>query len=178
MRGRFDSDGQDKWLHVNQMMHDKRIAVLALQETHLIDCERDKMNTLFENTIVIHSSVDPANPGAKGTAIVLNKRLTNVNDVKQDIIMEGRAVMLSVRWHGDLILSFLSVYAPNNPAQNTKFLDSRREKFKPLRQPDFVLGHFNMVEDAIDRLPHHKDPVTAVVSTEVANQKNAILGIF
>jgi exonuclease III len=159
MHSRFDHDSQDKWLHVNQIMRDKCIAVLALQETHLTDSERDELNTLFENSLVIHSSMDPSNPGAKGTAIVLNKQLTNVNDVKQDIIIEGRAMMLSVRWHGDFILSFLSVYGPNNLVDNVKFLDSLREKLKPLRQPDFVLGDFNMVEDAIDRLPHHKDPI-------------------
>jgi exonuclease III len=83
MRGRLDRDSQDKWLHINETMPDKRIDVLALQETHLTDFERDNLNILFENTLVIHSTINVTSPGSKGTAIILNKHLTNVNDVKQ-----------------------------------------------------------------------------------------------
>ncbi|KAJ6618104.1 hypothetical protein B0H10DRAFT_2164246 [Mycena sp. CBHHK59/15] len=149
MCGCFDRhDGQDKWLHINQIIHDKHIAVLALQETHLTDSERHKLNTLFEKSIVVYSLADPANPAAKGTAI--------------DTLIEGRAIMLTVRWHGDPSLSFLSVYAPNNPTENAKLLESLRVKLRNLSRPYFVLGDFNMVENAIDRLPHHKDPVNVL----------------
>ncbi|KAJ7939101.1 Endonuclease/exonuclease/phosphatase, partial [Mycena leptocephala] len=153
-------------------MQDRRIAVLALQETHLTDSERDKLNTLFQNTLVIHSSVDPLNPGAKGTAIVLNKRLTNVTNVKEDILIAVRAMMLTVGWHGDLVLSFLCVYAPNNPADNANFLETLKAKLDNSRAPDFVLGDFNMVEDVIDRLPHHKDPIN--VSNAMFTFKNSL----
>ncbi|KAJ7301119.1 hypothetical protein DFH08DRAFT_827828 [Mycena albidolilacea] len=110
MRGRFDRDGQDKWLHINQIIRDNRIGVLALQETHLSSADNDKLNSLF---LVIVSTIDPLHPGAKGTASVLNKRLINVNEVKQDVLIEGRALVLSVNWHADLTLRFLAIYAPN-----------------------------------------------------------------
>ncbi|KAJ6536326.1 Endonuclease/exonuclease/phosphatase, partial [Mycena capillaripes] len=167
MRGRFDRDGQDKCLHINQIMRDKRIGVLAVQETHLTDSECDNLSKLFENTLLIHSTVDAANPGSKGTAIVLNKRPINVNNVQQETLVEGRAMILTVQWRGELALSFLSVYAPNIPADNARFLESLTGKLKNHRRPDFALGDFNMVEDIIDRLPHHKDPqnVSEAMST-------------
>jgi hypothetical protein len=79
MRGRFNRDSRGGWLHINQIIRDNRIGVLALQETHLSSADNDKLNTLFEKNLVIFSTIDPLHPGANGTAIVLNKRLVNVN---------------------------------------------------------------------------------------------------
>ncbi|KAJ7212735.1 DNase I-like protein [Mycena rebaudengoi] len=136
-------------------MRDKRIGVLALQETYLSQTNTHNLNSFFERNLAIFSTLDPANPGAKGVAIVLNKQMTNAANVKVDVIVEGQA--LTVPWHSDLILRFLAVYAPNNPTDNAQFLGTLKEKFEKLPHPDFVLGDFNMVEEALDRLPHHKD---------------------
>ncbi|KAJ7917960.1 hypothetical protein B0H13DRAFT_1459783, partial [Mycena leptocephala] len=54
----------------------------------------------------------------------------------------------------------LAVYSPNNPAENAKFLETLQEKMNHLPRPDFVLGDFNMVEEALARLPHHKDALS------------------
>ncbi|KAJ7747887.1 hypothetical protein B0H14DRAFT_2162436, partial [Mycena olivaceomarginata] len=122
-----------------------RIGLLALQETHLSSADNDKLNTLFEKNLVIFSTTDPLHPGAKGTVIVLNKRLVNVNEVKQDVLIEGRALILTVNWHTDLTLRFLAIYAPNELSENAKFFGTLKEVFKDLPHPDFVLGDFNMV---------------------------------
>ncbi|KAJ6560675.1 hypothetical protein B0H10DRAFT_1845626, partial [Mycena sp. CBHHK59/15] len=39
-------------------------------------------------------------------------------------------------------------------------------------EPDFILGDFNMVEEATDSLPHHKDPNT--VTNAMFNFKNVL----
>ncbi|KAJ7839471.1 hypothetical protein B0H14DRAFT_3458719 [Mycena olivaceomarginata] len=80
-------------------MRDKRIGVLALQETRLSHTDTDNLNTLFERSLAIFSAIDPANPSGKGVAIVLNKQMTNVGYAKVDIILEGRALMVTVPWH-------------------------------------------------------------------------------
>jgi exonuclease III len=140
-------------------MRDKHIGVLALQETHLSQTETDNLNNFFERNLAIFSSIDPEilNPSAKGVAIVLNKQMTNVSNVQMDVIIEGRALMLTVPWHRDLALRFLAIYSPNNPSENTTFLETLRTKIETMPNADLILGDFNMVEEALDRLPHYRD---------------------
>ncbi|KAJ6598751.1 hypothetical protein B0H10DRAFT_2323680 [Mycena sp. CBHHK59/15] len=64
--------------------------------------------------------------------------MTNVGNVKKDVVIEWRALMLTVLWHGELDLGFLAVYVPNNSADNAKFLDTLQEKMDNLPGPDFV----------------------------------------
>jgi exonuclease III len=51
----------------------------------------------------------------------------------------------------------VAAYTPNDPADNTAFLEKLEEKTRSIPKPDIVLGDWNMVEDAVDRLPHHRD---------------------
>ncbi|KAJ7081679.1 hypothetical protein C8R44DRAFT_835768 [Mycena epipterygia] len=125
MHGRFH-DGQDKWLHVNQIMRDKRIGILALQETHLSQKDTDNLNSFFERNLAIFSTIDPTSPSGKGVAIV--------------------------------------------PAENANFLETLQEKMSQLSRPDFVLGDFNMVEEALDRLHHHKDALNVFLQKKSGSQ--------
>jgi hypothetical protein len=43
MRGR----GTDKWNHINQLIRDNKIGILAIQETHLDDDKKDRLELLF-----------------------------------------------------------------------------------------------------------------------------------
>ena len=56
-----------------------------------------------------------------------------------------------------LVITILNVYAPNAPHENRDFWTKLNEMFKQpekkLKKPDLMLGDFNLVEDAIDRLP-------------------------
>jgi len=61
--------------------------------------------------------------------------------------------------HGDLLLTVLNIYAPNNHTESENFFKELKLKFEkqnlfPSRLND---GYFNIVEDAIDRLPAHTD---------------------
>jgi len=88
MKGRFHNN-VDKWFHINQLIRDERIAILALQESHLSEQQAQTLNELFTDTLLILTSGDPDHPTAKGVSIVLNKRLMNTNDCKVHHITPG-----------------------------------------------------------------------------------------
>jgi hypothetical protein len=90
MRGR----GDDKWNHINQIIREKRIGVLATQETHLNDVHINRIHNLFDKRIKIYHSIDPNQPNAKGVAIVLNKEITNTTNVVVSEIIPGRALLV------------------------------------------------------------------------------------
>lgn len=64
----------DKWLYINQVVKDRRLAVLAVQEAHLTPERLDNLNTLFAASLLILGSPDPENgAAARGVAFVINK---------------------------------------------------------------------------------------------------------
>jgi hypothetical protein len=88
----------DKWLHINQIIREKRIAVLAVQETHLTKSEEDNLNEIFQTNLHIISSIDPERPNVAGVAIVLNKKLTASKDIITHKIKPGRALLVTIPW--------------------------------------------------------------------------------
>jgi exonuclease III len=158
MRGRGSGEN-DKWYHINQLLKEQRIAVLAVQETHLTQQHVDNLHRLFGKRLQINFSQGPTT-NAQGVAIVLNRELTNVQGIQQHTIIPGRAMILELPWHNDLTLTMLNVYAPNAHNDNQAFWESLCSKWEEhnLPQPDMMFGDFNIVEDAIDRLPSHTDP--------------------
>jgi exonuclease III len=59
----------------------------------------------------------------------------------------------------------LGVYAPNNQVEKVKFWKDIEDHFRTnmgLQKPDMMGGNFNMVEDAIDRLPMHEDTYSQI----------------
>ncbi|KAJ7239219.1 Endonuclease/exonuclease/phosphatase, partial [Mycena haematopus] len=156
MRGRFHN-GEDKWMRINQIMRDRKIGILALQETHLSPVDVDDVHKLFEKRLQVYATIDPLAPTAKGVAIVINKEISNIIGIESKMIIQGRALHLTIPWHGDERLTVLAYYASTDQAENARDLKTLEEKSRNLPKPDVVLGDWNMVEDAIDRLPHNKD---------------------
>ncbi|GBE79119.1 hypothetical protein SCP_0203160 [Sparassis crispa] len=58
----------------------------------------------------------------------------------------------------------VAIYAPNGTSDNENFWIDLRAAWEHahLHRPDILLRDFNLVEDALDRLPCHSDPTTAV----------------
>ena len=154
----------DKWNHINQMVRDKRIGVLAVQETHLTGDHVDHLHHLFSKRLHIISTIDEAEPNSKGVAIVLNKEITNVHNVESTVIVQARALLVVLPWHQGEKLSILAVYAPNSPTANENFWKEVKHTWQMQRLPkvDILLGDFNLVEDAVDRIPSHADNVNTV----------------
>jgi exonuclease III len=147
-------------------MQENKIAVLAIQETHLDERSMNEINRTFHKRLRIVNSADPENPTAgRGVAVVLNKDLTRWNEVKTRIIIPGRAILLSLPLKDSSTVNILAIYAPNTPQENANFwasLLSIWEETSPLALPDIMLGDFNIVEEALDQLPPHRDNAQAV----------------
>ena len=156
MRGRFHN-GIDKWLHINQLVRDDKIAILALQETHLSQEQTDNINTMFQDTLHVLASADPENHTSKGVALVINKRLLGVCDIDHYELLPGRALLASIPWNPQNRINILNIYAPNDPTSNAALWESIHNGIINLPQPDVILGDFNFVEDPLDRLPAHFD---------------------
>jgi hypothetical protein len=71
----------------------------------------------------------------------------------------GRALLAQIPWYGDLLLTVLNIYALNDHAKSEAFFKDLKLKFKTRTFPllDIMMGDFNIIEDAIDRLPAHGD---------------------
>jgi exonuclease III len=171
MRGRFNN-GNDKWTRLREIIKSQKIGVLVLQETHLTLDEEEILNTRFEKDWLIISSINPNSPNARGVAIILNKRYTNSTNIEKKEIIPGRALQITMPWRKELKLTILAIYAPNDSGSNEAFWSEIREKIDPHRKPDIMLGDFNLVEDALDRLPAHRDHQGA--TEELANLKSVL----
>ncbi|KAI0708427.1 Endonuclease/exonuclease/phosphatase, partial [Earliella scabrosa] len=159
--GGRNQGAQEKWLSINQVMREKRIAILALQETHLTAERIASLNDLFAASILICGSPDPVNDtGARGVAFVVSRKLVDAEHVSLREIIPGRAAVLEAPWAHGKTLRILNVYAPNGSAENAQFWTSLSGAVGVGRgtKPDVVLGDFNVVESSIDRLPARKDP--------------------
>ena len=161
---------RNKWMHINQIIRDKKIGVLLLQEMHMSKTRHDETQKLFWKRLKIFSSEDPENPTGKGgVAIVLNKALIQTKgqeNIKTTEIIPGRALLMSIKYRPPEPpkLTVLVVYSPNEHGKNKLFWDEIKTFFENhphIPRPDIMAGDFNVVEDTIDRLPTHPDPPDA-----------------
>ncbi|KAF8895866.1 Endonuclease/exonuclease/phosphatase, partial [Gymnopilus junonius] len=151
---------ENKWNHINQVMREKKIAILAIQETHLDETRQRQLHQLFGKRMKIYYSSNLETPTRKeGVAIVINKQLLDTTQTQEKSIIPGRAMMIKTKWHRDKSIKILTVYAPNDYGENKDFWLQIGEYFRnnPTQKPDIMLGDFNMVENAMDRLPMHGD---------------------
>jgi hypothetical protein len=101
---------QSKWNRINQMMQEKRIGILLMQEAHFNEKQWEGIENLFKKILKIYHSEDPTNPTGKGGGtVVLNRQFTNVNDVKITEIMPGRAIHIITNWHWEEKINVLGV---------------------------------------------------------------------
>ncbi|KAG1813449.1 hypothetical protein EV424DRAFT_1473460 [Suillus variegatus] len=88
-------------------------------------------------------NLDPTRPGnSAGIAFVLNKELTNASSATMEVLIPGRAAILSINWHNNETIKILNVTHTG-----------------PL---DFMLGDFNLTENPIDWAPARLDNEAAV----------------
>jgi len=156
MRGRYH-DSMDKWYHINQMMHDEKITILALQETHLDYDQAAGINEVFVDTLHVIASIDLDHCTSKGVALTFNKRILGIQDLSHHEIIPGRALLVSSPWYQQEKINILNIYAPNDPSKNVALWEEIHDKILNLPQPDIILGDFNFVKDPLDRLPAHFD---------------------
>lgn len=109
-------DPNNKWNALSYMIRDHKIGVLALQETHLTDEAVENLHRTYGERLQIYHSSAPDHPSQRaGVALVVNKAVSNVKEIKTTVIIPGRALMLQIPWHATLKPRILAVYAPNSP---------------------------------------------------------------
>lgn len=155
----------EKWSAVYNTIKDHKIAVLALQETHLDKETLHSINECFRKRLTVVNSELPRNPRTSaGVAFVINRALVAPKDFTTTELIEGRALAIKFKWHNDDDILLINIYAPNNRREHPDFwetVDSKR-RAKGLRRPDMMLGDFNLTEERIDRTPAHLDDVNAI----------------
>lgn len=162
-RGHIGRAG-DKWNSLNQMMKEKRIGIMALQETHLTHDDVVTIHNLYGRRLRVFASPSDHASSTQGVAFVLNRELVDVSNVSFDILIPGRAARVRLRWHADKYLTLLNVYAPNEPAANASFWRSLARLVMGIPHPDVLLGDFNLVEEAADRLPAKEPDEHAILA--------------
>ena len=169
IRGRVSTIGgfrQEKWFEIYNLINSHRIALLAVQESHLTDELARDVNSAFDGKMKVFYSPLPDNNNAAGVAMVVNRGLLNASEITCETIVPGRAILASIPRPSGTTLNVLNVYAPNEARRNEEFwteLDGSLEN-PPQRRPNIMLGDFNLVEDGLDRLPYHLDDPNAVAA--------------
>ncbi|TFY78439.1 hypothetical protein EWM64_g5573 [Hericium alpestre] len=145
-------------------MLNRRIAIAALQETHLTEPRLASLDRLFSKRLLVLSSPDPDSPGTcAGVAFAINKDLLDVSNYRFVELIPGRAIALTIHWYDSDAITLLNVYAPNEATRHAAFWRDLRIAWhhNHLPRPDFMMGDFNLVEDGLDRAPAHPDVKSA-----------------
>ena len=159
--------GIDKWSAIYQTMKVNKLAVLALQETHLDNTLLHSIHDCFGKRLTIINSSLPVNPRTSaGVAFVINRSLIAPKEMTTTELIEGRALAIKFKWHNNEDILLLNVYAPNNKSEHPDFWESvdTKRRAKGLRRPDLMMGDFNLTEDPIDRSPPHLDDTSAIAA--------------
>jgi exonuclease III len=149
-----------KWTEVNATMKREKIAILAVQETHLDEASTTEIHRAFGKRLVIHNSQLENNPRTSaGVAFVLNKELIKTDQVKTFELIKGRAVAIKLTWINNEEATLINVYAPNRRSDHEPFWEETRREWerRNLGKPDLILGDFNITEEPIDRIPAKHD---------------------
>ncbi|KAG1747278.1 Endonuclease/exonuclease/phosphatase [Suillus occidentalis] len=143
-----------KWTTINHEMREQRIGILCVQETHLCPEHLSQIDNF-----------DPIRPGSSaGIAFILNKEIINTDSAKIQVLIPGRAALLTINWHNNNIIKILNIYAPNNLHDHKNFWEKIKTEWHRLSlgAPDFMVGDFNLTEDPIDRAPARLDNEAAI----------------
>ena len=150
----------EKWAEVNATMKKDKIAILAIQETHLDEPSLQAIHRAFGKRLRIINSQLENNPRASaGVAFALNKDLVETDNIKSYDLIRGRAIAVRLTWKNNEVTTLVNVYAPNRKNEHKNFWEKVLAEMTKhnVPRPDFTLGDFNITEDAIDRMPPKLD---------------------
>ena len=158
-------------------MRENKIGILAVQETHLTDELAEQFSNLFGNTLTLLHSPDPHTRNARGIALILNRKFINPDDTHMTVIVPGRMISVNIPWHDNNNLSILVIYSPNVPGEIKDFWKAIREHASQSTtlKPNIMLGDFNLVEDALDRLPCKPDDHRATTALKSFRDSNNLI---
>ena len=107
--------GIEKWSTIYQTMKENKIAILAVQETHLDDTLVSSLGDCFRKRLEIINSQLPANPqSSAGVAFVINKNLIAPCDTEKFKLIEGQVIAIKFKWHENDEIVIINMYTLNN----------------------------------------------------------------
>jgi hypothetical protein len=119
-----------KWKVVSDTIQTEKIAILAIQETHLDQQMKEQLQNHFEKNLQLIVLPHPENPWAKaGTAFIINKRLINPKEIQVHELIPGRALWIDVKWLESCSTLILNICTPNERKANPEFYISKLGKF-------------------------------------------------
>ena len=107
----------------------------------------------FGKRLSIVNSKLPGNPRVSArVAFVINRSLVAPQNLEATALIEGHALAIKLKWHGNEEILLINVYAPNDKSAHPDFwetIDAKRRS-KGLRRPEILLGDFKVTEEPID----------------------------
>lgn len=114
--------GMEKWGAINHTLNKHKIAISALQETHLDREHVQRILSCFGKKMDVLKSEHEPNPHwFAGVAFIINKMLISQETYEATMPIQGRAIALKVKWHEVEETTIINVYAPNNRANHPDF---------------------------------------------------------
>jgi len=111
-----------KWGAISREMHAKKIAVLAVQETHLDQAMMERLQETFKKNLKIIISAHPENPHAKaGVGFIINRQLLEPDEIETYELIPSKAMILKIKWMKTCTTSILNIYAPNKRSAHPHF---------------------------------------------------------
>ena len=157
INGRMTDKKESKIKMLAALMRQERIAILAVQETHLNETLTEKVNTENKSIIIMNNGYTT---NKEGVAFIINKRELNleVASCTHEILIDGRASRLIVNWGTENELDIINVYLPNEVQAKVEMIKKITEimNTKNVKNP-ILMGDWNFVEEGIDRSPIHED---------------------
>src|SRR5258708_6895729 len=157
-------------------MLSRGITILCTLESHSNNAQVQNLNAQYGPNLRFTHTHNKDHPRPGGIVIVTNRKKT-CSDLENIVEVEpGRAITATIKWPTNSQTNFLTIYAPNHPNENANFWKqiTSKIKCKLINMPDIILRDFNMVEEALDRLPPHTDPHN---TTKALLELKAIAGL-
>ena len=156
MRGRL-KENKDKMSMVVDWLRTNNIAILALQETHLMEDTINDLNNKYRNLKFFRSGLTTS---SGGILFIVSERTGTPQDINFKVFEKGRSSILSLKYKNQE-LSIVNVYMPNHKTLQKEALINLTKELRNCQNITetelLVLGDWNFVEDKIDRSPQHDD---------------------
>jgi hypothetical protein len=140
-----------KWHGIHCMMHEEKIGIMIVSETHMFAAQALEIDESFMSKLLkLFNYEYPENPTAKGIAIVLNRKITNIEGVKMHYLIPGKALLAVIPWHGARMITVLGIYAPTeSDEEKISYWNTLCDLWltTDLPVPDVMGGDLNLVPE-------------------------------
>ncbi|SRR6266404_768601 len=114
--------GIEKWSTIFHTINKHKIAILAIQESHLDHELLENVRACFGKRLIIINSQMPNNPQASGgVSFIINKSLIALKETSTHTLVKGKVLALRIKWHENEDSLLINVYAPTNRNNHPSF---------------------------------------------------------